>query len=99
MSEHTDSINCLTLSATTNQLFSGAEDGSIRIWDTRTYKSIGCFEPFKDKVQNIIRTMGKHLEQLSPSELLIVLIYNIFLCVTVIKSTHTRQMDRKHCPR
>lgn len=33
---HTDYIQCLALRDTKNQFFSGAEDGTVRVWGEKT---------------------------------------------------------------
>lgn len=45
---HQDYIHCLKLSHSSSLLYSGSEDGSVRIWDTRaSNESISVIVPFK----------------------------------------------------
>ncbi|XP_054156953.1 THO complex subunit 6 homolog [Oppia nitens] len=46
--EHNGYINCILLAKDGQRLYSGAEDGSVRIWDLRCpRKSVSTFEPYK----------------------------------------------------
>eukprot|EP01135_Chromosphaera_perkinsii_P006196 Nk52_evm13s442 gene=Nk52_evmTU13s442 len=44
---HTDYIHCITLRGK-NGVVTGSEDGSVRLWDTRTMMCYGNFEPYSD---------------------------------------------------
>jgi THO complex subunit 6 len=49
LSEHNDYINCIILSNNSNLLYSGSEDGSVRVWDLRSHKeSVLQINPFKN---------------------------------------------------
>ncbi|XP_074605298.1 THO complex subunit 6 homolog [Brevipalpus obovatus] len=54
---HEDYINCLSFSPSSNLIFSGSEDGSVRLWDLRNGKEVQRIEPFK--IQELNRPHGK----------------------------------------
>ncbi|XP_015791195.1 THO complex subunit 6 homolog [Tetranychus urticae] len=60
---HTDYINCIAYSKENNVLFSGSEDGSVRLWDLRTCKTVNIIEPHKHCELN--RQSGKWIGSLA----------------------------------
>ncbi|XP_062874972.1 THO complex subunit 6 homolog [Trichomycterus rosablanca] len=44
---HTDYIHCLSFMERDDQIFSGGEDGAVRIWDSRAGRAVHCVEVFK----------------------------------------------------
>ncbi|XP_028842763.1 THO complex subunit 6 homolog isoform X1 [Denticeps clupeoides] len=44
---HSDYIHCLAVREREGELLSGAEDGAVRIWDSRTGRSVHCVEIYK----------------------------------------------------
>ena len=42
---HTDLLHCLALCPQRRQLFSGSEDGSLRLWDVRAHKCAQVLRP------------------------------------------------------
>lgn len=46
---HEDYVNCLrNREVSSNLLYSGSEDGSVRVWDLRTQQSTAVYLPFKN---------------------------------------------------
>ncbi|RWS29167.1 THO complex subunit 6-like protein, partial [Leptotrombidium deliense] len=63
---HTDYVNCLALSPDSRTLYSGSEDGSIRIWDLRSASVVNLIEPHKYQVSGGGPLMSSwHLRSLS----------------------------------
>ncbi|KAK2991098.1 hypothetical protein RJ640_021562 [Escallonia rubra] len=46
---HTDYLHCIVARNSSNQIITGSEDGTARIWDCRSGKCIRILEPEKDK--------------------------------------------------
>lgn len=44
---HSDYIHCLCVRDREGQVLSGAEDGAVRVWDSRTSESVHCIEVYK----------------------------------------------------
>uniref|UniRef100_A0A1A8NA55 THO complex 6 homolog n=3 Tax=Nothobranchius TaxID=28779 RepID=A0A1A8NA55_9TELE len=44
---HTDYVHCVCVRERESELLSGSEDGSVRMWDTRTGQCVHCIEVYK----------------------------------------------------
>ncbi|KAK9165283.1 hypothetical protein Scep_000474 [Stephania cephalantha] len=54
LSDHSKAITCLALSTDGSLLVSGLEDGTIRIWDTKTHQIIRLLKHSKGPVNNLL---------------------------------------------
>ncbi|XWS26663.1 hypothetical protein CRYUN_Cryun26dG0049800 [Craigia yunnanensis] len=46
---HSDYLHCIVARATSNQIITGSEDGTARIWDCKSGKCIKVIDPLKDR--------------------------------------------------
>ncbi|KAK9129628.1 hypothetical protein Sjap_010115 [Stephania japonica] len=54
LSDHSKAVTCLALSTDGSLLVSGLEDGTIRIWDTKTHQIIRLLKHSKGPVNNLL---------------------------------------------